>query len=323
MSTPGLPLRAGDRGAAIRDLHRLLAPAGESPIEGDVYNSETEAAVKRFQQSRGLVADGVCGSQTWMALVEADHSLGDRMLYLRSPMTRGDDVTELQRRLGSLGFDAGWVDGIFGPDTQSAVREFQSNAGLTADGVVGLDTVTSLDRLVGRQAGHRTVAAVREMERLRQHTSELAGRRLVVGENGGLPSVAQSLARRLVKDGAEVLLLNQPDLSAQARTANDWEGELYVGVTLATGDLSVAYFATTGFESAGGRALATRCAEEASAVLGQPLPTTGMRLPILRETRMPAIWCRFGPGPVVVERGARVAVALHGAITEWCTNPID
>ena len=323
MSSPGLPLRVGDRGAAIRDLHRLLAPAGESPIEGEEYNADTEAAVKRFQQARGLVTDGICGSHTWMALVEADHRLGDRMLYLRSPMTRGDDVTELQRRLGSLGFDAGWVDGIFGPDTQRAVHEFQSNAGLTADGVVGLDTVASLDRLAGRQAGDRTVAAVREMERLRHHSVELAGRRLVVAESGGLPSVAQSLARRLVKDGAEVLLLNQPNLSAQARTANDWDGEVYVGVTIATGDLSVAYFATSGFESAGGRALATRCAGEISEVLDHPFTATGMRLPILRETRMPAVWCRVGPGPLVVERSAPLARALHHAITGWCTTPLD
>jgi len=121
----------------------------------------------RIDEERGLVVDGICGPQTWAALVEADHRLGDRMLYLRSPMTRGDDVTELQRRLGSLGFDAGWLDGIFGPDTEAAVRDFQHNQGLTADGVVGRDTVHSLERISGRITDDRTVAAVREVERLR------------------------------------------------------------------------------------------------------------------------------------------------------------
>lgn len=245
------------------------------------------------------------------------------MLYLRSPMTRGEDVTDLQRRLGSLGFDAGWVDGIFGPDTQSAVREFQSNAGLTVDGVVGMDTVAALERLAGRQAGQLTVAAVRELDRLRHRSVELEGRRLVVGESGGLPSVAQALARRLGKDGADVLLLNQPDPSVQARIANEWDGEVYIGVTLAADEFSVAYFATTGFESAGGRALASHCVEHLGPVLELDLPATGMRLPILRETRMPAVWCRMGPGPVVVERSAAVAIALHTAVTRWCTTPID
>ena len=79
-------------------------------------------------------------------------------------MTRGDDVTELQRRLGSLGFDAGWLDGIFGPDTEAAVRDFQHNQGLTADGVVGRDTVHSLERISGRITDDRTVAAVREVD---------------------------------------------------------------------------------------------------------------------------------------------------------------
>ena len=307
----------------MRDLHRLLAPSGESPIEGDEFTGQTESAVRRFQTAHRLVIDGICGRHTWIALIEAGHRLGDRMLYLRSPMTRGDDVTDLQRRLGSLGFDAGWVDGIFGPETEHAVREFQGNAGLTEDGKVGFDTVAALDQLAGRQAGQRTVAAVRELERLRDRSAELRGRRLVVGESGGLPSVAQALARRLGKDGADVLLLNQPDLSVQARTANDWAGEVYIGVTIAAEELSVAYFATTGFESAGGRALAARCAGYLGPVLGTDLPATGMRLPILRETRMPAVWCRVGPGPVVVERTAEVAMALHMAITRWSITPID
>jgi N-acetylmuramoyl-L-alanine amidase len=307
----------------VRDLHRLLAPLGEAALSGEDFTGQTEAAVRRFQESQGLVSDGVCGHDTWIALVESDQRLGDRMLYLRSPMTRGNDVTDLQRRLGSLGFDAGWMDGIFGPDTQQAVREFQSNVGLTDDGVVGFDTVAALQRLAGRQAGQRTVAAVRELERLRRRSVDLRGRRMVVGESGGLPSVAQALARRLGKDGADVLLLNRPDLSSQAQSANRWAGEVYIGVTLAAEELSVAYFATTGFESAGGRALAARCVEQLGPVLDCELGATGMRLPILRETRMPAVWCRLGPGPTVVERTAAVAVALHTAVVSWWARPID
>lgn len=323
MTNNGLPLRPGDSGPAVRDLHRLLAPLGESPIESDEYSDLTEGAVRRFQKSRGLVVDGICGPHTWTALVEADHRLGDRMLYLRSPMTRGDDVADIQRRLGSLGFDAGWVDGIFGPDTEQAVREFQGNAGLVADGVVGFDTVAALDRVAMRQAGQKTVAAVRERERLRHPSVDLHGRRLVIGESGGLPAVAQSIVRRLKRGGATVLSLGRPDLSEQARMANNWGGEVYLGVTLASVELSVAYFATTGFESVGGRALASDCASRLAPVLDTNLEAVGMRIPILRETRMPAVWCRLGPGPIVVERAAAVAEALQASISWWCTTPID
>ena len=88
------------------------------------------AAVEAFQHRRGLRVDGVCGAQTWWALVEAGFRLGDRFLYHRQPMMRGDDVAELQRRLSALGFDTGRVDGIFGDLTSRALAEFQRNLGL-------------------------------------------------------------------------------------------------------------------------------------------------------------------------------------------------
>ena len=44
-------------------------------------------------------------------------------------MLRGDDVAELQQDLGALGFDAGRVDGIFGPRTKDALEQFQRNIG--------------------------------------------------------------------------------------------------------------------------------------------------------------------------------------------------
>ena len=77
----------------------------------------TQAAVCAFQQARGLTSTGVCDDLTWTALVEASWRLGDRHLYLRAPHLRGDDVAELQHRLGQFGFDAGRVDGIFGVET--------------------------------------------------------------------------------------------------------------------------------------------------------------------------------------------------------------
>ncbi len=324
MTTPGLPIRLGDGGTAVRDLHRRLVAAGYGPFgDSEVFDADTEAALKSFQASRRLVEDGVCARQTWSALVEADHRLGDRMLYLRSPMTRGDDVTDLQQRLGSLGFDAGYVDGIFGPDTEKAVREFQRNQAVTADGVVGPDTVQALGRLAGRRSGEKTVAEVRESDKLRHLGTGVEGRRLILGEAGGLPAVVDTIARRLRLDGAEVLTLHHPDLSAQARAANGWDGEAYLGITLATEELGVAYFATEGFISAGGQGLAHRCQDALAAVLGAPTPMVGMRLPILRETRMPAVWCRLGPPADVVERAGAVSNALSEAITAWCGRPLD
>ena len=77
----------------------------------------------------------------------------------------GDDVGELQRRLGALGFDAGRVDAIFGPLTEAALKDFERNAGLTTDGVCGPDVLAELTRLGSRGEG-ASVAGVRERERL-------------------------------------------------------------------------------------------------------------------------------------------------------------
>lgn len=324
---PGLPLRLGDSGPAVRDLHQRLGSSGFSDT-GDVetFDDHTERALRAFQSSRRLVEDGICARQTWSALVDADYRLGDRMIYLRSPMTRGDDVTDLQQRLGSLGFDAGWLDGIFGPDTERAVRDFQHNQGLAAEGVVGRETVAAFGRLAGRQSGVKTVAEVRDRERLRER-SGVHGQRLIIGEAGGLPAIVHGLARRLRLDGAEVLTLHQPDLSDQARAANAWDGHAYLGITLADYGQQVSYFEIDGFTSYGGKELAERCAAALQPLFSspqlsqsEPVKASGMRLPILRETRMPAVWCRLGPAPLIVEHAAAVTDSLREAVAMWCTE---
>ncbi len=57
---------------------------------------------------------------------------------------RGEDVKVLQRALKRAGYDAGTIDGIFGPRTEAAVRAFQRANGLTVDGIVGPRTWAAL-----------------------------------------------------------------------------------------------------------------------------------------------------------------------------------
>ena len=137
--TEGLPLGRGDAGPAVRDLHQRLMRAGYL-CDGETFDDSTERAVRTFQESRRLEVDGVVGNHTWAALVEAAHRLGDRLLYHKSsPMLRGDDVAELQQRLGALGFDAGRVDGIFGPETAAAQAELDRLLDkISADGLDSL-----------------------------------------------------------------------------------------------------------------------------------------------------------------------------------------
>lgn len=56
----------------------------------------------------------------------------------------GDEVKSIQRKLSSLGYYKGSVDGIYGQQTKSAVTSFQRNCGITADGICGRQTLLYL-----------------------------------------------------------------------------------------------------------------------------------------------------------------------------------
>lgn len=56
----------------------------------------------------------------------------------------GDEVNKIQKKLSSLGFYNGSVDGVYGNDTKSAVKAFQKSCGITADGICGKTTLLYL-----------------------------------------------------------------------------------------------------------------------------------------------------------------------------------
>ena len=144
------PVRPGARGPAVEDIQRRLLALGfdlgRTGVDG-VFLGLTAEAVRLFQGANGLSEDGVVGPETWSALVDAGFTLGDRMLYLRLPHFHGHDVVVLQQALNVLGFACGASDGIFGAFTERAVREYQRNAGLPIDGIVGPDTVRTIGNL--------------------------------------------------------------------------------------------------------------------------------------------------------------------------------
>ena len=304
----------------MRDLHRKLTAAGETGLTpSEVYTADTAGAVERFQQSRGLPADGVCGPATWAALVEAGHRLGDRLLYLRTPYQRGEDVADLQRRLGALGFSAGRVDGILGPDTAAAVSAFQQNAGLTADGICGPDTVAVLGRIPS--GDNHSMEMLLERERLRSRPRLLRDAPIALA---GADSLVVAAARLLRRRGAAVVVLAQRDGSAVAAAANELDTAVLLDVHLADDRTCEAfYFATEGFTSTGGKRLAELLASGLGEILEQPTAAAvGMRLALLRESRMPAVACRLGPPPVAVERQAALAERIARCLATWIAEPL-
>jgi len=274
--------------------------------------------VRGFQQARGLHADGVCDEGTWTALVEASWKLGDRYLLLNSPNLRGDDIADLQSRLARLGFDCGRVDGIFGPRTARALADFQANCGLNADAVCGPETQRVLIRVSGQTGTGPGVGAVRERERLRIGFESVANCRVVLGQFGGLSALTRTLARELRQRGATVMPLDEPDEVAQAIAANHFGAHVYIGFEGHTEASAIAhYYRVPNFQSAGGRELAEQIAEELRAVPGLSPAASGMRLPVLRETRMPAVLLTVGPVRAVTDATAQIATAVLTALDLW------
>jgi N-acetylmuramoyl-L-alanine amidase len=319
-----LPLEPGATGRPVRDLTARLRGLGFDPAgETDAYGPGTTEAVRAFQASRGLDTDGRCDHHTWAALVEAGYHLGDRLLCLTSPMMRGDDVARLQLQLGALGFDAGRVDGIFGPVTQAALREFQQNVGIVADEVCGPDTVAALDRLQPR-AGHGTVAGVRERHQLRTSPRGLTGLRVALVHRGEADGLVGALGADLLRLGAEAAVFVEADWSVAAQRVNGFEAGLCLAIQIeADVAQEIDFFETEGFSSENGRRLGNLLLAE--------FPTTptwtigvlkGMRLPILRETRPPSVLLRLGPPDEVVEHRSLLAGALGRAVARWASEPL-
>src|SRR5215207_6211801 len=173
--------RLGDTGPAVAELRRKLARLGlvSSMEQGDpaslVFDEEMDRAIRHFQQERGLTVDGIVGPATYRALDEARYRLGDRLLsYVVSNPLTGDDVLLLQRRLMELGFNVGRVDGVFGPLTLDALREFQRNVGLPADGTCGPATFKALAGLAPLVTGGRP-DSLRAAEAIRRAGPALPG----------------------------------------------------------------------------------------------------------------------------------------------------
>jgi N-acetylmuramoyl-L-alanine amidase len=321
-------LRRDCTGKAVRDLQQRLAAASFPPSGDDpgAYGPGTEVAVRAFQETRGIRVDGIVGPETWAALVESGFALGDRLLYERSPNLRGDDVSELQRRLNALGFDAGREDGILGHQTAAALREFQRNTGGSVDGILGPETLRSLSRVGSLTEG--SVAAVREREQLR-HPRRLVDHRVYVAVAPEFQTLGDVLGRALSGTGAQTITdLSGEDDSTIAQRANQFRADLFVGVR--AGDRSGCrchYFASGDFRSEGGFRVASAIQSELDSVLGPPEERgpCGRTFALLRETRMAAVVCEPVGEHDVAAMGALVAAVadVGAAITRGIQRGVE
>ncbi len=95
--------------------------------------SNTESAVKKFQKTNQLTADGIVGPNTW-----------NKLFVTVKNGSSGNAVKAAQYLLKKVYCYSIDVDGSFDPATQSAVKDFQTRKGLSSDGIVGPATWAAL-----------------------------------------------------------------------------------------------------------------------------------------------------------------------------------
>ncbi len=140
-------LRFGSVGADVRALQEALIAAG-IPVRGGAdgrFGSVTLAAVQAFQQREGLEVSGVVDAATAEALSKAHREAPYAHLLGLEAGAVGNTVKELQQRLIDLGVTVrGGADGIFGPATAAALKDFQAGQGIAETGRVDEATVSAL-----------------------------------------------------------------------------------------------------------------------------------------------------------------------------------
>ncbi len=342
-------LRLGDHGAAVAEVRSRLGQLGLLDTAGDrdegAFDGDLDRAVRAFQQERGITVDGIVGPSTFRRLEEARWQLGDRVLsFVPGHLMSGDDVVELQRRLTTLGFASGRIDGVFGRQTDAALREFQKGVGVTADGTCGPDSFRAFDRLVRTVSGG-SATSLREHVTVTELQTGVADKVIVIDPGPAVAaevshSVAVRLEGRLAALGTQVVLTRGPragatDDAVNATLANDIGAHLVLSVVVDSAPsplpngLATFYFGDPrgGTHSPSGMLLAERVHEEVHGRTDlldcRVHPRTW---DLLRMTRMPAVRVVLGydSNPADASRLSSpdfhdaVAEGLAAAVTGFC-----
>lgn len=134
-------LAYGEKSDVVLTSQQRLKVLGYLTTDPDgAYGDDTVVAVKQFQSRNDLVVDGYLGPSTRIALMSAEAQPNGLALG-----EQGDSVTRIQQLLHKYGYlAAANVTGYYGELTESAVKRFQGNNGLKADGSVGQLTMNKL-----------------------------------------------------------------------------------------------------------------------------------------------------------------------------------
>lgn len=123
-------------------LSVLGAPGVLTLVVDGNFGANTLKAVKYIQCVAFLATDGIVGPMTWNYICNGENSLP--IISRMSPNPNGQMIKEVQRILKADGYYAGTLDGIFGFQTEAAVKLYQKDSFLVQDGIVGPTTWMNL-----------------------------------------------------------------------------------------------------------------------------------------------------------------------------------
>ena len=269
-SYPGRPLSRGSVGEDVRTIQQQLNrirrnyPAIPRISEvSNVFDAETEAAVRAFQSIFNLVSDGIVGKATWYKI----KMIFNGVKSLSEITSEGLTISEAQRvypevlRLGDTGLNVETVRfylaflGYFLPQLPpipitdtfdqamlDAVYAFQSAYGLTVDGVVGRNTWNALQN-VYEQTLYTLPADYQEFAR-----EVYPGRFLVLGDTGPEVTLLQTRLNQMAAQDSAIPAVTVDGVFGQetARAVRAVQRSLGYSATGAVGPVLWSYIITQG-----------------------------------------------------------------------------
>jgi len=318
-------IKKGAKGLKIVDIQsrlRLLGfDLGKTEIDG-IFGEETENAIKEFQKKRCISVTGVIDDECWQELVDAGYKIGDRLLYLKEPPFRGDDVKTLQFWLKSLGFFKHNEHGIFDKNTSKALIEFQKNMKLRMDGIFGgetLEHLIGLKRIINeKQSSNYPVFKKRKTEK------ENPAR--IIIDFGEFPSDMKDEMRKMLRQKIEIcfnivnycveslknanisviLTSDRPGsvltkLFSRIKKANKSNGDMLVSINIgydeneAENIFKCYYFQGMKSFSRGGKKLADFLCKEFETVFPNIVTkSSGASYAVLKDTNMTSVYLEVG-----------------------------
>jgi N-acetylmuramoyl-L-alanine amidase len=150
----------------------------------------------------------------------------------------GDDIAALQSRLTEMGFDCGRVDGVYGPRTELAVKDFQKSVGAVIDGKCGPATIIALIRLTKIVSGG-TPSTLRQNAMQQSRGPALANKVIVLNPDGAdqlVYDIAVRTEGRLLALGASVFLTrgatNNPSEAERILFSNKSAADLMISLNV-------------------------------------------------------------------------------------------